>query len=471
MNKKQNLLAIALSASFVLAGANVAEANDQVNAPVQDVDQAVDSVSDQKPAGQDDKDANLPQEGNEQESQAQADPQQGQASADEKEKKKSGLDALINKEGIKNLADKKEGSETAQTKPLGIERSANNEGLQKSEEKTPEAQGQAREAGAPAQNEDSNKEAPKKDEVEEAQPKAPKPLTDEEVAKLEAAAKRVRPRAESVKVDPTTGWITVKTKVKVKKGDKEVEEDREETINPYTPAGDEALIQDYDDSDRYKQTDLQPGDTNQSLVKTDEKVEKDGFKFEIKNPSETSPSKTEYGYQITIDKKTGQRTYTKIDVTDSGLIPVNPGNKPMMGQGDKITPESPDVTYKPNEDTAIDKSGRQMNLNYGAEEETLKHINNKDNDSTSLGMKDNYTQDNPSKKFFGGNFAITYKVNPWPNENDKLELLKLNGQYNDKVFVQGQEIDTGIKVDNIDESAKERLVGQVYHPVTGKIVP
>lgn len=87
MNKKQNLLAIALSASFVLAGANVAEANDQVNAPVQDVDQAVDSVSDQNPAGQDDKDANLPQEGNEQESQAQADPQQGQASADEKEKK------------------------------------------------------------------------------------------------------------------------------------------------------------------------------------------------------------------------------------------------------------------------------------------------------------------------------------------------------------------------------------------------
>ena len=29
----------------------------------------------------------------------------------------------------------------------------------------------------------------------------------------------------------------------------------------------------------------------------------------------------------------------------------------------------------------------------------------------------------------------------------------------------------GVKVDNIDDSAKERLVGQVYHPVTGKIVP
>ena len=49
--------------------------------------------------------------------------------------------------------------------------------------------------------------------------------------------------------------------------------------------------------------------------------------------------------------------------------------------------------------------------------------------------------------------------------------MKLNGQYNKKVFVQGQDIDTGIKVDNIDENAKERLVGQVYNPITGKVVP
>ncbi|MDD6918887.1 MAG: G5 domain-containing protein, partial [Peptoniphilaceae bacterium] len=237
---------------------------------------------------------------------------------------------------------------------------------------------------------------------------------------------------------------------------------------------DEKKIQDYDGSNRYKETDLQPGDTNQSLVKTDEKVEKDGFKFEIKNPSETSPSKTEYGYQITIDKKTGQRTYTRIDVTDSGLVPVNPGNKPMMGEGDKLTAESPDVTYKPTENTEITKSGPQKNLNYVADKEILEHINNKNNDSTSFGFNDNYTQDNPNKKFFGDNFGITYKVNPWPNENDALEELKLNTNSYDpkkKYFVQGQDIDTGIKVDNVDDNAKERLVGQVYNPVTGKIVP
>lgn len=334
------------------------------------------------------------------------------------------------------------------------------ENIELSEEKQPEAQ----QAGETGTEEDKNLQ--KSDE----QPKAPKPLTDEEAKKLKEAAQRVRPGA-TIEVDKTTGWITVKTKVKEKQGDKEVEVEKVEIINPYTPAGDEALITDYDGSERYKETDLTPGSTIVGNVNTDEGVVKDGFKFEIKNPAADSTSKTEYGYEITIDKKTGQRTYTKIDVTDSGLIPVGTGDKSMMSQGDKLTPDSPDVTFKPNEDTAIDKSGRQMNLNYGAEEETLKHINNKDNDSTSLGMKDNYTQDNPSKKFFGDNFSITYKVNPWPNENDKLEQLKLNGSYNEKVFVQGQDIDTGIKIDNVDENAKERLVGQVYHPTTGKIVP
>lgn len=166
------------------------------------------------------------------------------------------------------------------------------------------------------------------------------------------------------------------------------------------PAKDEKEIKDYSGSERYRETDLQPGDTNQSFYNTDEKVEKDGFKFELKNPSETSPSKTEYGYQITIDKKTGQRTYTKIYVTDSGLVLVDQGSKPMMGEGDKLTSESPGVTYKPGEDTSITASRRQRNLNYEASKETLKHINNKDNSSTSFGMKDDYAQENPGVKFF-----------------------------------------------------------------------
>lgn len=88
MNKKQNLLAIALSASFVLAGANVAEANDQVNAQVQNVDQASsESTNNQGANTQENKDANLPKEDKQKETQAQADSQQDQARAGEEEKK------------------------------------------------------------------------------------------------------------------------------------------------------------------------------------------------------------------------------------------------------------------------------------------------------------------------------------------------------------------------------------------------
>ncbi|WP_311491352.1 adhesin domain containing protein [uncultured Anaerococcus sp.] len=330
MNKKQKLLAIALSASFVLAGANVADANEQVQ--TENVSQVIDNK-------------------------AQADLPQGQAS--------------------KNEAKSEEKSETADAKPLGMEIS---------EEKTPKAQKAAAENSEPNYSEE------------------------------------------------------------------------------------EKNIKDYSDSERYKETDLTPGSTIVGNVNTDEGVVKDGFKFDTKNPSPTSPSKTEYGYLISIDKKTGQRTYTKINVTDSGRILVNTGDKPMMGEGEKLTPDSPDVTYKPDEDGDI--SGKRQKLyNYEASEETLKHINSKDNDTTIIGMKDNYTKDNPPKKYFDESFAITYKVNPWPNENDKLQLMKLNGEYNKKVFVQGQDIDTKVKVDNIDANAKERLVGQVYNPITGKIVP
>lgn len=233
----------------------------------------------------------------------------------------------------------------------------------------------------------------------------------------------------------------------------------------------EKNIKNYSDSERYKTTDLTPGSTIVENFKTDEGVEKDGFKFDTKNPSATSPSKTEYGYEIVIDKETGQRTYTKIVVSDSGRIPSTGGDKAMMGEGEKLTPDSPDVTYKPNEDGSITVNRGSL-YEYEASEETLKHINNKDVNTTVIGMKDNYTQDNPNLKFFNGNnFYITYKVNPWPNENDKLQLMKLNGEYNEKVFVKGQDINTGVKVDNIDANAKDRLVGQVYNPITGAVVP
>ena len=263
---------------------------------------------------------------------------------------------------------------------------------------------------------------------------------------------------------------TADTKLEISEEQTPAAQKAPEEANEPNYSDEEKNIKDYSDSERYKETDLTPGSTIVGNVNTDEGVVKDGFKFDTLNPSPTSPSKTEYGYLISIDKKTGQRTYTKVVVSDSGLVPVNAGDKPMMGEGEKLTPDSPEVTYKPDEDGNI--SGRKQKLyNYEASEETLKHINSKDNNTTVIGMKDNYTQDNPEIKYFGDSFSLTYKVNPWPNENDKLQLMKLSGEYNEKVFVQGQDINTGVKVDNIDANAKDRLVGQVYNPITGAVVP
>ena len=283
--------------------------------------------------------------------------------------------------------------------------------------------------------------------------------TEDETLEVNSEAKTVeKNQASDENLDVSEGKVTEPQKAP-------------EKVTEPNYSEEEKNIKNYNDSERYKTTDLTPGSTIVENVNTDEGVAKDGFKFNTLNPSKTSPSKTEYGYVISIDKKTGQRTYTKIYVTDSGLIPLDKGNKPMMGQGEKLTPESPDVTYKPGENAIIDGVGKQRNLNYDASEETLKHLNNKDNDFTSLGFKDNYTADNPRVKFFGGSFILGYKVNPWPNENDKLELMKISGEYNEKVFVKGQDINTGVKVDNIDANAKDRLVGQVYNPITGAIVP
>ena len=90
-----------------------------------------------------------------------------------------------------------------------------------------------------------------------------------------------------------------------------------------------------------------------------------------------------------------------------------------------------------------------------------------------MAWEGHYTKDNPNglKATEGGSAAFNFTVNPWPNENDQLDLIYLNGDYGKKEFVKGQTINTGIKVENLDDNARERLVGQVYHPVSGDVVP
>ena len=236
---------------------------------------------------------------------------------------------------------------------------------------------------------------------------------------------------------------------------------------------DEKQIKDYSKDERYRTSDLQQGNPKQVLEKTDESKEKDGFKYSTLNPGRGSENKREYGIDLEIDKEKGQRTYTGIAISDTGRVPVEDGEKEALNPGEKLSKDSPEVTYKPEDNNAEVTGNRNRQFNYIASEETLKHINNSENNETVIGFKDSYTQNNNlGNKFFENeSFRVEYKVNPWPNENDYLQLMKLKGEYNDKVFVQGQDIDTGVRVDNAYENDRKRLVGQVYHPVTGEVVP
>ncbi|MDD7733030.1 MAG: G5 domain-containing protein, partial [Firmicutes bacterium] len=122
----------------------------------------------------------------------------------------------------------------------------------------------------------------------------------------------------------------------------------------------------------------------------------------------------------------------------------------------------------------ITGSRAQRNFNLYANEEDLKYINSIDNKNIIMAWQSNYLKDNPSGPLWatkGPNSVYGFAVNPWPNENDMLSVIKLNGSHNKKEFVQGQTITTDIIIENLDDNARERLVGQVYHPVTGEVVP
>lgn len=75
-------------------------------------------------------------------------------------------------------------------------------------------------------------------------------------------------------------------------------------------------------------------------------------------------------------------------------------------------------------------------------------------------MESNYLKDNPNGPLWatqGPSSAYGFAVNPWPNENDMLSLIKLNGSHNKKEFVQGQTITTDITIENLDDNAKKKI--------------
>ena len=233
----------------------------------------------------------------------------------------------------------------------------------------------------------------------------------------------------------------------------------------------------------YRDTQLERGEGPVAGFNTPDERDKfiDGYRYKNLEPGATSPDKTKWGFEIEIDKEKGQRTYTDFGFTNSGLLGAflpggtnaNPVKVPSVEQGTKIGNDFKEANYKAESNIDLVASKTQRNLNLYASEEDLKHINSVDNKNTTMAWEGHYLKDNANglKATEGDNAAFSFTVNPWPNENDKLSLITLSGSHDEKVFVNGQTFTTGVTVSNLDANARERLVGQVYHPETGQVVP
>ena len=300
--------------------------------------------------------------------------------------------------------------------------------------------------------------------------------TDTEADKSLPADKIVEPEGpveENLQVGPETQPVAQGAEVTPMADPVPVPDDKsvpEQKSDDFNYAEDEKNV------GNYRDTQLEQGNGPAFESNEPSMDMKDGFRYNTLEPSATSPDKKKWGIEIEIDKEKGQRTYTDFSFTNSGLMGgvLDHGNVPAKSPEDgKLAEGFKDPNYKAASEIEITASRSQRNLNIYATKEDLEHINNTNNKNTTMAWEGHYLKDNTTAPFatVGDSATFSFSVNPWPNENDKLAPLKLIGDYREKVFIKGQTINTGVKVDNLDENARERLVGQVYSSVTGEIVP
>ena len=79
------------------------------------------------------------------------------------------------------------------------------------------------------------------------------------------------------------------------------------------------------------------------------------------NPSATSPDMRAFGFQYRITNSQ-DRSFSRLSLTDSGLIPVNLGDIPAMAVGSELYKDIPKVNRKSTEPITVSGS-RQKNLN------------------------------------------------------------------------------------------------------------
>ena len=91
-----------------------------------------------------------------------------------------------------------------------------------------------------------------------------------------------------------------------------------------------------------------------------------GFSWYTSEPSASSPNKTRWGLSVAFDNSK-DRTFADWNFTNSGLMSayLDAGQIPSMNAGQTFVDKK--VTQKATEALAIDRSGRQTNLNLNAE--------------------------------------------------------------------------------------------------------
>lgn len=230
-------------------------------------------------------------------------------------------------------------------------------------------------------------------------------------------------------------------------------------------AEDEAKIANYSDKERYRTSEMEGGNGVVKNLTNEEKGEmKEGFKYNSQNPKTTDEDKKTYGIEVEVDKAKSKRTYTYIGVSDSkNPAPVKNGTHDALANGEKLIKDP--ITYQPKAKLKVNGSTLKITFT----EEDLKHVNSKDNKKTLAAWEDKYRHNltNPKNQYFNGdNFRVTFAVNPYPNENDALAVMKVETekQSHDKYFVKGQLIRTGAYISNILKGDQSRIAGEVYHP-------
>lgn len=239
----------------------------------------------------------------------------------------------------------------------------------------------------------------------------------------------------------------------------------------------------------YRQSEIAGSGMKVSVTEENLGKEKEGIRVEVQNPSPTTSDKEkkDFGVEINLDKKKAERTYNGYTVTDSrNGSPVKANEGGFLAPGEVLPTDKEDkVTLQPDDSNATITTGRQLKIDIEASGTDLENINKVGVDKATLAWQGKYGVNNPKVKMFDGeNFEVVVGVNPYPNENNQLNLIQIEGEKTlDKVPVKSQYVVSKARISNltssyydettykevtVDESG--RITGVVLHPSEDTVV-